>query len=50
MKRKKSSGYRRHGGHIGSYLIPSLVAKGYEVVVFSRGKTAAYPEGFWEKR
>ncbi len=37
-------------GHIGSYLIPSLVAKDYEVVVFSRGKTAAYPEGFWEKR
>ena len=36
-------------GHIGSYLIPSLVAKDYEVVVFSRGKTAAYPEGFWEK-
>ena len=25
-------------GHIGSYLIPSLVAKDYEVVVFSRGK------------
>ena len=36
-------------GHIGSYLIPSLVAREYEVVVFSRGKTSLYPESFWEK-
>uniref|UniRef100_A0A7V3YKJ2 NAD-dependent epimerase/dehydratase family protein n=1 Tax=Candidatus Caldatribacterium californiense TaxID=1454726 RepID=A0A7V3YKJ2_9BACT len=30
-------------GHIGSYLVPRLVAAGYEVWVFSRGTTKPYP-------
>ncbi|HSV31389.1 MAG TPA: NAD-dependent epimerase/dehydratase family protein [Atribacteraceae bacterium] len=30
-------------GHIGSYLIPMLVTRGYETVVFSRRNTKPYP-------
>lgn len=37
-------------GHIGGYLVPSLLARDYEVVVFSRGKTTPYPENFWGKK
>jgi nucleoside-diphosphate-sugar epimerase len=37
-------------GHIGSYLVPGLVAAGYEVLVFSQGKTRPYPEHpLWER-
>ena len=31
-------------GHVGSYLLPALVARGYEVVNVSRGKASPYRE------
>lgn len=37
-------------GHIGSYLVPRLVAEGYKVTVFSQGQTRPYPENpLWER-
>ncbi len=31
-------------GHIGSYLVPRLVAAGYHVLVYTRGNTKPYPQ------
>ena len=37
-------------GHIGSYLVPLLMSRSYEVTVFSRGTTRPYPGSFiWKK-
>ncbi|NLJ38360.1 MAG: NAD-dependent epimerase/dehydratase family protein [Candidatus Atribacteria bacterium] len=37
-------------GHIGSYLVPLLVSRNYEVTVFSRGTTRPYPGSIvWKK-
>ncbi len=37
-------------GHIGSYLVPRLLARGYDVLVFSKGQTRPYPENpLWER-
>jgi nucleoside-diphosphate-sugar epimerase len=37
-------------GHIGSYLVPALVADGYDVTVVARGRTAPYtPDGPWSQ-
>lgn len=37
-------------GHVGTYLVPRLVAAGYEVVAVSRGQRQPYqPHGAWNK-
>jgi len=37
-------------GHVGTYLVPRLVAAGYEVVAVSRQQRTAYqPHGAWQK-
>jgi nucleoside-diphosphate-sugar epimerase len=37
-------------GHIGTYLVPRLVAAGHDVTVVSRGERAPYtPHGAWER-
>jgi len=33
-------------GHIGSYLVPLLISRGYQVAVFSRGTAKPYPGSF----
>jgi uncharacterized protein YbjT (DUF2867 family) len=36
-------------GHVGTYLVPRLVARGHEVVVFSRGQRRPYqPHAAWK--
>jgi nucleoside-diphosphate-sugar epimerase len=36
-------------GHVGTYLVPRLVARGHEVVVFSRGQRGRYqPRAPWK--
>ena len=36
-------------GHVGTYLVPRLVARGHEVVVFSRGQRGPYqPHAAWK--
>lgn len=37
-------------GHIGTYLVPRLVAAGHEVIVVSRGRATPYfPHAAWAK-